>query len=333
VVVDEVTRTWTAVAEPDRMLMASLADGRMHSGAQLARFLGVTRAAVWKRVASLEKRGVLLLRVRGRGYRLAQPVEMLDAGVIVEHMRPDTRCILHDVRVEFAIKSTNLELLNRDDSHGCLLLAEYQSGGRGRRGNRWLSPPAAGICMSLGWRFDQAPAAAGALSMLTGAALMRALSRCGIEGAGLKWPNDLVCRGRKLGGLLIESRGQHAGPMDVVIGAGINVSLPGGLRVPGDNEPIDLAGCGGVTSRNRLAAGIADELVEMLTALDAGNVDTYRETWRRHDLGTGHDGTLRLAGESLTGRVLGVSDAGMLRMRVDGVEREFTAGDLSLRLP
>jgi BirA family biotin operon repressor/biotin-[acetyl-CoA-carboxylase] ligase len=333
VTIAEGTRVCTAGTEPDRLVLACLADGRLHSGVDLARVLGVTRAAVWKRIASLAALGVALDRVRGRGYRLAQPIEMLDARHIVHQLRPATRHAVRDVRVEFAIDSTNLALLNQDDCHGRLLLAEYQRRGRGRRGNRWISPPATGVCLSLGWRYEQAPPAAGALSMLAGAALLRSLRRCGIEVVGLKWPNDLVCKGRKLGGLLIESRGQHAGPMEVVIGVGVNVTLPGGLQVPGDNAPIDLARCSAAPpSRNRLAAFIADELVEMLTALETGRIDAYRDDWRRHDAGAGRDATLRLTNETLHGRVLGITDSGMLRMLVNGKEREFSAGDLSLRL-
>ncbi|MBI1732716.1 MAG: biotin--[acetyl-CoA-carboxylase] ligase [Gammaproteobacteria bacterium] len=326
-------RAWTADAEPDRMLLAQLADGRLHSGVDLARKLGVTRAAVWKRIAALAGRGVRLDRIRGRGYRLGRPVELLDAGEILNRLRPDIRRALREVRAEFSLDSTNLALLREADCHGRLLLAEFQTHGRGRRGNQWLSPPASGICMSLGWRLDPIPAGAGALSILTGAAMMRALRLCGMESVGLKWPNDIVFEGRKLGGLLVESRAQHAGPMDVVIGVGINVSLPDDLRIPGDNVPVDLARCcTSPPSRNVLCARMAEALIDMLTALGSGRIGDYFDEWRRHDVGAGRDGALRLGRKVVRGRVLGISDSGMLRMLVGGVEREFSSGDLSLRL-
>ncbi len=295
--------------------------------------LGVTRTAVWKRLAALTKRGVQLDRIRGRGYRLTQPLDLLDAHRIQAGLRSDVRSGIQEVRVDFFTDSTSQRLLQSADCHGRVWLAEFQTSGRGRRGNTWISPLASGICMSLGWRLEAPPAGAGALSILAGAALMRAMLRMGIRAAGLKWPNDLLYQGRKLGGLLIESRAQQAGPMEIVIGVGLNVRLPQGMEVAGDNQPADLSQCcARLPTRNEIVVVVVEELFDMLTALAAGRISAYREEWRRHDLSIGHAAELRLLSETLHGRVLGISDAGMLRMSVDGVEREFASGDLSLRI-
>lgn len=329
----QVTPSTGAVHDPDRRLLALLADGRLHSGEELAQALGVTRAAVWKRLAALVARGVILDRIRGRGYRLAQPLDLLDAERIQARLRSDIRTALHSIRVDFSTDSTSRQLLQAADCHGRLALAEFQTHGRGRRGNVWLSPLASGICMSLGWRLDPIPHGVGALSILAGAALIRALQRAGADAVGVKWPNDLVFQGRKLGGMLIESRAQLAGPMEVVIGIGLNVRLPGELEVAGDNRVADLSQCcTQLLTRNEIAALMVEELIDMLTSLAAGRTSAYFEQWRRHDVGIGRDGELRMAAETLRGRVLGISDAGMLRMSVRGVEREFTSGDLSLRI-
>ncbi len=313
--------------------MARLADGGLHSGEHLAQMLGVTRAAVWKRLAALLARGVQLERLRGRGYRLAQPLELLDAERIQAGLRPDIRSAIQELRVDFCVDSTSQRLLHTPDGHGRVLLAEYQTHGRGRRGNNWSSPLASGICLSLGWRLDPAPAGAGALSILAGAALVRALLRFGIGNIGLKWPNDLVFNGGKLGGLLIESRAQAAGPMDVVIGVGVNVRLPDNIQVEGDNRPVDLSQCcPRLPSRNDVAGAMVEELMDMLAALAVDRAGDYLAQWRRYDVGIGHDGVLRMPTGTLSGRVLGISDAGLLRLSVDGVDREFSSGDLSLRV-
>ena len=109
-------------------------------------------------------------------------------------------------------------------------LAEFQSAGRGRRGRRWLAPFASGLCLSVNWNFRDAPAALGALSLAIGVAILRALRRHRVHGLALKWPNDIVHGRRKLGGILIDMRGEAAGPAYVVVGCGINVRLPQGLR-------------------------------------------------------------------------------------------------------
>lgn len=317
---------------PDRQLLHLLADGRLHSGEMLARTMGVSRAAVWKRLKGLEGMGAPLQRVRGRGYRLCHELELLDADRIGNSLRRDVRAALR-LEVLFATDSTNQRLLDQADCHGAVLVAEFQDRGRGRRGNHWVSPVASGICLSLGWRFDALPPGIAALSILSGAAVIRALHRVGAGAVGLKWPNDLVCSGGKLGGLLIESRAQLGGATEMVIGVGINVHLPGELQVPGDNRPVDLARCGvAAPSRNDIVTYLVEELVDMLTALAAGRTQDHLELWRRNDAGIGRDAELRLGAETLRGRVLGISDNGLLRFATGGVEREFASGELSMRL-
>lgn len=320
------------VVDPDRMLLHMLGDGRLRSGEDLARGIGMSRAAVWKRIAKLEARGAPLERVRGRGYRLRQAVELLDQDRISRTLRADVRALLR-IAVPFATDSTNRRLLEAAECHGAVLVAEYQDSGRGRRGNTWISPVASGICLSLGWRFDTVPAGSAAISILAGAAVARALHRAGARDVALKWPNDLVCGGGKVGGLLIESRAQFGGAMELVIGVGINVRLPAELHVTGDNRPVDLVACGaGMPSRNELAAFLLEELVDMLHALGAGSTTDHLRYWRDHDAGIGHEAELRLGTEVIRGRVLGISDSGLLRLASAGTEREFASGELSLRL-
>ena len=110
-----------------------------------------------------------------------------------------------------------------------VLLAEFQSAGRGRRGRAWLAPPGAGICLSLSWTFPEAPPELGALGLVIGVCVLRALTALGVKDLALKWPNDLLLDGRKLGGVLIELRGESAGPACVVIGIGLNVALGAAL--------------------------------------------------------------------------------------------------------
>src|SRR5690606_32300852 len=135
--------------DPDRAILRQLSDGGFHSGEELARNLGVSRAAVWKRIRRLAGFGLEFRGVRGRGYHLAEPVDLLDA----EAIRAALGSPVSGLEVLFDTPSTNQRLLDASGMHGRVVLAEYQHAGRGRRGRRWVCPPCSGICLSVGWHF------------------------------------------------------------------------------------------------------------------------------------------------------------------------------------
>jgi BirA family transcriptional regulator, biotin operon repressor / biotin---[acetyl-CoA-carboxylase] ligase len=195
-------------------IFAALADGRFHSGEELARELGVSRSAIWKAAAVLRELGATLHAVRNRGYRLALVREALDAAAVREHLGRDVREHVTHIEVAWSLPSTNTWLLERPNpapgtSEVCL--AEYQSAGRGRRGRIWLAPPGAALCFSLSWTFREVPADFGSLSLCLGVCALRVLKSLGVAGVALKWPNDLLSGDRKLGGVLIELRAEVAG--------------------------------------------------------------------------------------------------------------------------
>jgi len=315
--------------DADRAILRQLADGGFHSGEELARSLGVSRAAVWKRIRRLGDLGLGFEGERGRGYRLTEPFDLLDADAI----RAALRQPVSGLDVLFDTPSTNQQLLDAPAVHGRAILAEYQHAGRGRRGRRWLCPPGSGICLSVGWHFSAPPASLMLLSLLAGVCAVRALERCGCPGARLKWPNDLMAGNGKLGGVLIESRGQIAGPVDAVIGIGLNVRLPPAARAQIDQPAADLADLGAtLPSRNALAAALIDELVEMLSSAGTPAWDRYLAEWHAHDAGRGREARLLLPGGEVRGRVEGVDASGLLLLRTDGGLQRYSTGELSLRL-
>lgn len=299
----------------------------------LARDLLLSRTAIWKGVHALAGAGLEIQAVRGKGYRLAASVELLDAGIISRSIDPAVARSLNRLDVFFQIPSTNEFLLEQGSLHGHAALAEYQTAGRGRRANRWISPPASGICLSVGWRFDSAPSALMLLSLLSAVAVLRALHRCEIASVGLKWPNDIVCAGCKLGGILVESRGQIAGAVDVVLGLGLNVRLPPKAGRALGQPVTDLATVAGAEpSRNRLAAMLISESLRMFRDCDAGETQDYLKEWRLHDTGRGRAARLRLPGREVRGRIMDIDDNGQLVMLIGGQERRFSSGELSLRI-
>ncbi|MDX1514107.1 MAG: biotin--[acetyl-CoA-carboxylase] ligase, partial [Gammaproteobacteria bacterium] len=188
-------------------VLGLLSDGRFHSGAELGRALGIGRSAVWKHVRAVQKLGVDVFAVRGKGYRLASPIELLDLDTIIQGLNPANAATLRGVEVFFEIDSTNRYLVEHAANRRpwpWLCLAESQSAGKGRRGRHWVSPFGGNLYFSLLWRFESGADSLAGLSLVTGVAVAEAIRAMGVDHLGLKWPNDLFHRGRKLGGMLIE---------------------------------------------------------------------------------------------------------------------------------
>jgi BirA family biotin operon repressor/biotin-[acetyl-CoA-carboxylase] ligase len=196
---------------------------------------------LWKRIEQLRALGVDVEATAGKGYRLAQPLDLLDAGHICAQVEHDAPGLLRSLAVEWSIESTNAAVAQfGHDLHGRVVLAEHQTGGRGRRGRTWQSPLAANLYLSVGWRFACGAAGLAGLSVAVGIAAVESLRQLGFDDVALKWPNDLVAHGKKLGGLLIEVGGEIGGPSHVVIGIGVNARMPKTAAEAIDQPWIDL---------------------------------------------------------------------------------------------
>lgn len=310
-----------------------LADGRFHSGEDLGRCLGISRAAVWKRLHALRGRGFEIHSVRGRGYRLAAPIELLSSSAIREAMPAAMRQAIAGLEIHDEIDSTNSELLRRAAvlPSGTACLAEFQLHGRGRRGRAWLAPGARNLCLSLLWRFPSGPDTLGGLGLVVGLAVHEALTSAGVGGIGLKWPNDIVGDAGKLAGVLIELSGESGAAACVVIGIGINVDMP--AATPIDQPWIDVAGVTGApVSRNLLAAAVLVHLVDNLRRFQHDGLPPLLERWRAHDVLAGRAVCLRSGDDhELHGIARGVDDDGALLLEhAEGIGR-YHAGDVSLR--
>lgn len=319
-------------------LLSLLADGRFHSGEELGACLSISRTAVWKRIKSLRQSGLVIYPVKGKGYRITQALEFLEQGKIFSYIDADIKPLIRQFTLHTEVDSTNQYLLNRfdhDDFHGHITLAEYQTEGRGRRGNAWISPFAAGISLSLGWHFDPAPEPLALVSLGTGVAVMRALSRAGITDAGLKWPNDVIWQYRKLGGTLVEMRAESAGPCKMVIGIGVNYSFPAESNYStGIDQPwVDIATIQQpAVLRNKFTAILISEIVRLMNIYagrdDCGIIDE----WRRYDCMKGKFAKLVLPDRTVNGLILGIDDNGALLMSVNDRLEKFNSGEISLRL-
>lgn len=315
-----------------------LVDGKFRSGEDLAAALSVSRSAVWKAAVTLRALGVVIHAVRNRGYRLATPSELLDATQIRQALSRDGRARVRQIDVAWSLPSTNTELLGRADltyGKSDVYLAEYQTAGRGRRGRSWLAPPGASICLSLNWQFPEAPRDLGALSLVAGVCALRALQTHQLEGIRLKWPNDLLFEGRKLGGILIEMRAESAGPTYVVLGIGVNVSLGASLLKQialAGTEATDLKSAGLKSlSRNAIVSSLIDSLLQGLLEFEKEGLRAFIEEWRKADALRGHMVNVIAGEQSAKGLARGVDIGGALLVETTQGLRKFVSGEVSVR--
>ena len=323
----------SVAAERSHAILAVLADGQFHSGEVLAHSLGITRAAVWKKVHGLEALGLEVFRIPGKGYRLSEPLQLLDAESIRAALAPMTRERLTGLTVLDVVDSTNTWLAERP-GEPALCLAEFQSAGRGRRGRGWVSPFGANLYLSLAWRFDEWPPGFTALGMVTAIAAARALEELGVEGVRIKWPNDLVAQERKLGGVLVDIQGEPPGATRTVIGVGLNVRMPSSAAGKIDQPWMDLATLsdGRAADRSRLAATLTESLFAALDRFGSAGFSAFEQDWQRLDLVSGRAVALHSHDRTVTGVAAGVDEHGALLLRTPhGLER-FVSGDVSLRM-
>jgi BirA family biotin operon repressor/biotin-[acetyl-CoA-carboxylase] ligase len=314
-----------------------LADGRFHSGEELARVYGISRAAVWKHIQILK--GWLQMdihSVRGRGYRLERALELLAEEEILAAMTAEGRSRLQQLELHHDIDSTNGYLLERSldggaSGHACL--AERQSAGRGRRGRRWVSPYGSSIYLSILWRFPVGPAQLGGLSLAAGLTVARCLADLGFEGIGLKWPNDVLCNGRKLAGLLLEVAGEAEGPSRVVLGLGLNVALGEREGKEIDQPWIDLKRLAAdrELSRNRLAGQLLSNLLDTLARYQQEGLDPWVGDWPHFDLYHGKPVTLTMGERKIEGIHRGIDSSGALLLEHQGEITSYHGGEVSLR--
>lgn len=324
----------------ERELLRQLIEGPV-SGDALARAGGQTRAAIWKKIGALRQAGVPIQAQAGRGYVLAAPLELLDAAVIRDALPAGAAALLDALEVAWSVDSTNTRLLRRPvPERGALaLLAERQTSGRGRRGREWSSPLAAHLYLSVSRQFGAGLARLGGLSLVAGVAAAEALRELGYADVALKWPNDLVVPGvtglRKLGGILVEGGGEHAGPARAVIGLGINVRMPAAMAAAIDQPWCDLAGlskAGAKPQRNRLAAAVLARMLPALEEFDAAGLASFLERYATLDALNGQNVAVTLADGALRGVALGLAGDGALRVRLEsGDERAFHSGEVSVR--
>jgi BirA family biotin operon repressor/biotin-[acetyl-CoA-carboxylase] ligase len=293
--------------------------------------------AVWKHIKALHELGIDISVHRGKGYRLPATLELLERERILAATTSPCTETINDIYVHLEVDSTNnwlREVALNGAASGTVCVAEMQSAGRGRRGRTWVSPFAASLYMSLLWRSNCGAAALGGLSLVTGIAILRALQSLGVEGAGLKWPNDVLAGRDKLAGVLIDVVGESSGPCAVIVGVGINMNMPGEAGHAIDQSWTDLRRLGSdtVLSRNELAGRVLSELFPAMELFERAGLQAFLDDWHRYDIVSGQRVDLTLPNGQISGTACGIDEGGALLVETREGRRRFHSGDVSLRM-
>ena len=315
-------------------LLRLIADGEFHSGAALARALEVSRGTIWNAVRALEAADLRVYKVRGRGYKLAERVSLLDAAAIAEAAGAGAQHLA--IEVADVVDSTNTRLMLRASEgapSGTVLAAEWQHGGRGRMGRAWHAGVGRGIAFSLLWRYAHGAGRLAGLSLAVGVALVRALRELGAVEAELKWPNDVLWRSAKLAGILVELQGDALGPSAVVIGIGLNVRLSAAVARRIDQPAADLeTACGSEVDRSAVLGRVLSHLTAVLDRFSVDGFAPLREEWERYHAHQGRRVTITLpSGDTDSGIARGIGDDGALLFQSGNALRRLHSAEISVR--
>lgn len=308
-------------------LIGILADGAFHSGEQLGEMLGMSRAAINKHMQTIREWGLDVFTVPGKGYSLPAPIQLLDEQAILRYLPAGQVAVLP------VVDSTNQYLLDRitELKSGDACVAEYQQAGRGRRGRQWVSPFGENLYLSMFWRLEQGPAAAMGLSLVVGIVMAEVLHKLGAEQVRVKWPNDLYLNDKKLAGILVELTGKTGDAAQLVIGAGINLTMRESTTNVISQDWINLQEAGVIIDRNKLTAELLSELRLAVVKFENEGLSAFIARWREMDNYLDRPVKLIIGNQEIFGIARGIDQQGALLLEQDGNVKPYIGGEISLR--
>lgn len=307
--------------------------GGFRSGEDLARKCGISRTMVWKHIKSLEREGFTIEAVPSLGYRITAEPDVLRLDDIRQGLR--TRIVGRDILILARVDSTNtraMEMAAGGAPEGTVVIAETQTGGRGRLGRKWLSPEG-NLYLSVVLRPDIALSRAPLLTLMGAVAAATAIrTACGLE-AGIKWPNDILLRGKKAAGLLTEMSAEQDRVRHVVLGIGMDVNMDVNALPPEVRELTTTVAreSGTAVDRTALLRQVLRKLDEWYR-LFLDREDEVLGAWRALNVTTGNRVAVTGAREMIEGLARDIDNEGRLVIEQDdGTVRSVSAGDVSIR--
>lgn len=315
-------------------LLHAAGDGYI-SGEEIARRLGVTRTAVWKHITELREAGYEIVSHSRSGYRLQSAPDTLLPAEIQHGL--ETRVIGQKIIFHAEIDSTNNEakrLAAAGEPEGTIVVAESQTGGKGRLARSFFSPPGKGIWFSVILRPPFLPQEAPKCTLMVAVAVARAMHAFGLT-AGIKWPNDIMYENKKLVGILTEMSATMEGINHIVIGTGINVNI---AREDFPEELQDVATSlaimnGAPVPRVEFFRAVLRAFDDLYASVLAGGFTAVFDEWRRYSITLGQE--VRVigvrTGEEFYGTAVDIDADGALLVDTAEGQRRVLAGDVSIR--
>ncbi|HVJ50496.1 biotin--[acetyl-CoA-carboxylase] ligase [Desulfitobacterium sp.] len=305
--------------------------GKYISGEAISQNLGITRAAVWKQIQVLRESGYDIEAQTKNGYRLAKTPLSLEEWVLKRGL--ETKTLGREIHFFEELPSTNdyaKTLIRQGVQDGAVILAQRQTEGRGRMQRAWESPEG-GIWMSIILKPHLSLADAAKLTLSTGVALARTCRKLYGLDIQIKWPNDLVYRGKKIAGILGEVVGEWNTVQTLILGVGINANLeradlPSTLPATTFKEEL-----GQLINLNDLVIAFLEALETEVESLEEGDIDGLRARWLTYAAGLGKEVQVERAGHVFKGILKGISTSGELILEENHQELLFSSGDVKLR--
>ena len=319
-------------------ILKLLADGRAHSEKELVKSLDLPAPMLSKYIHKLRQLGIKVESSSHQHYQLCCPIDFLDVQKISNNLKVSTADRIHRLEVFPALDSTNTYLLNApipDPSQMTVCLAEYQSAGRGRHGKKWNVPFGGGLCLSVGWLFNELPQNISALSLSVAVVARRVIGELTGCYPLVKWPNDLVWEDQKLGGILIETSGENENALHVVVGIGINVSIDPTYLKKICDWPEGAIDMNSMVKRqfikNELAGRLIEDFFATLKSYGSFGFEPHHEEFISAHYLNGREVVLSNGSSELSGTVVTVDLDGALVLKTGSSVRRVISGEVSLR--
>lgn len=304
------------------------------SGERMSAELGITRAAVWKKITLLRKKGFIIDALPSKGYRLVSSPD-LSEDELSAHIRESVfwkKILFYKSTDSTNERALSLSLAEEIES-GTVIVADMQDKGRGRLGRSWVSPPRVNVYMSIMLRPDMESRNMPFLTIIAGVVCARVLRNITGLPVSIKWPNDLICFDRKLGGILTEARSEADKIVTAIIGIGINVNserrhLPSSIRSVATSLRFET---GKIWSRTEIVAGILDEFEKTYMMFINKGKTPIIKLWKQLSSMLGKRVSVMSVHETLTGLAEDVDDDGLLMLRMgSGTLKRVSSGDVSI---
>lgn len=305
-----------------KQIIQILSDGEFHSGADLGKKLKITRSAVWKLIGQLKALDLKIEAKSNLGYKLPLSLSLLTAKEIKKYLNPKYHPYLNKTIIFDQISSTNTylrEKLGTQKQEFCICLAEYQDEGRSRLGRPLPSPFAQNIYLSLLWNFSFDFRELTGLNLVVALAIIKALERMGVSDLSLRWPSDVLWRGRKIGGSLIELSGESHYNCSAVIG--VCVFVMSNHLASEQNKGFLSEVLSDLPDRNKVVALLIEELLKSLTRYQEEKFTAFISEVQKLDLTLNQKITVQSSGRKVQGRSRGINESGFLLLEKENKDK------------